>query len=386
VIDEKLSHSRLRVKNWSKFQHYKDRCPPWIKLHRELLNDRKFMALTPADRGNLLLVWLLAAEYDGSIPDDPTEVAWRLRMPSIDLSPLIAAGFLLVDDVVDSRPEWASRYIPEKVRASVLAKTDGKCAACGSEESIEIDHIVPVSRGGTGAPENLQALCISCNRSKRARMANHPEPCVAVATQIHESLRSSPPETEERQSTETEGEAKTEPPSSATASEGGRGGSSAKPNEHDPTPKPRPPRSTKLARSELENSTEIQKLTGHYVASFNRTFNRRLATSPDLARRIASRLHDGYAPWQILAIPLLVDANLVDAKFRHDLQPSWLLRDGKHPVTMGDGTTAGATDWISRELGRIDHTHITQRHAKIAGDLGVLDQLIEQGVKVLEDM
>jgi len=27
----------LRVKNWGKFQHYKDRNPPWIKLHRGLL-------------------------------------------------------------------------------------------------------------------------------------------------------------------------------------------------------------------------------------------------------------------------------------------------------------------------------------------------------------
>jgi hypothetical protein len=28
----------LRVKNWSEFQHYKDRNPPWIKLHRTLLD------------------------------------------------------------------------------------------------------------------------------------------------------------------------------------------------------------------------------------------------------------------------------------------------------------------------------------------------------------
>ena len=27
----------LTIKNWHKFQHYKDRNPPWIKLHYEIL-------------------------------------------------------------------------------------------------------------------------------------------------------------------------------------------------------------------------------------------------------------------------------------------------------------------------------------------------------------
>ena len=30
-----------RVKNWSKFQHYKNRNPPWIRLHVEILDDYK---------------------------------------------------------------------------------------------------------------------------------------------------------------------------------------------------------------------------------------------------------------------------------------------------------------------------------------------------------
>jgi hypothetical protein len=37
---------KLIPKNWGKFQHYKDRCPPWIKLHRDLLNDREFLHLS----------------------------------------------------------------------------------------------------------------------------------------------------------------------------------------------------------------------------------------------------------------------------------------------------------------------------------------------------
>ena len=46
-----------------------------------------------------------------------------------------------------------------------------KCAACKARirNGYEIDHIVPLSRGGTNANHNLQALCKPCNRRKHAR-------------------------------------------------------------------------------------------------------------------------------------------------------------------------------------------------------------------------
>lgn len=53
------------------------------------------------------------------------------------------------------------------VRFDVLAA--GACSICGSEDRLEIDHIVPVSQGGSSARGNLQALCQSCNRKKGAR-------------------------------------------------------------------------------------------------------------------------------------------------------------------------------------------------------------------------
>ena len=35
---------------------------------------------------------------------------------------------------------------------------------------LEVDHIVPVSKGGLSEPENLQTLCWRCNRTKGAKM------------------------------------------------------------------------------------------------------------------------------------------------------------------------------------------------------------------------
>ena len=41
------------------------------------------------------------------------------------------------------------------------------CVACGSEDNISADHIIPVARGGEHSESNLQPLCGSCNSSKR---------------------------------------------------------------------------------------------------------------------------------------------------------------------------------------------------------------------------
>jgi len=48
-----------------------------------------------------------------------------------------------------------------------IFKRDGKyCCNCGSTERLEIDHIIPLSRGGRADEDNLQVLCKSCNCKK----------------------------------------------------------------------------------------------------------------------------------------------------------------------------------------------------------------------------
>ena len=106
----------MKPKNWSHFQHYKDRCPPWIKLHKELLNDRAFMTLPTASKALAPLLWLLASESkDGTFDASLDELTFRLRMPESDiktgLKHLIDKGFFVDDSNV-----LADRYqdaIPE---------------------------------------------------------------------------------------------------------------------------------------------------------------------------------------------------------------------------------------------------------------------------------
>ena len=62
------------------------------------------------------------------------------------------------------------RYIPSEVRARVWHRDDGRCKRCGSREELQFDHIIPVSKGGSNAEENVEVLCRSCNLGKAARV------------------------------------------------------------------------------------------------------------------------------------------------------------------------------------------------------------------------
>lgn len=53
----------------------------------------------------------------------------------------------------------------------LFAKQKARCANCFCElgEKYEVDHIIPVVKNGSDGVENLQILCVSCNRKKNAK-------------------------------------------------------------------------------------------------------------------------------------------------------------------------------------------------------------------------
>ena len=69
----------MQIKNWKKFQHFKDRKPPWVKLYRDLLDDIEWFELDPKAAKVLVMLWLIASEDDGNIPT-AKQLAFRLRM------------------------------------------------------------------------------------------------------------------------------------------------------------------------------------------------------------------------------------------------------------------------------------------------------------------
>lgn len=66
----------------------------------------------------------------------------------------------------------SSGYVPGTARYEVLKRARFRCELCGisaDEKALEVDHILPRNHGGSDEFHNFQALCYSCNATKRDR-------------------------------------------------------------------------------------------------------------------------------------------------------------------------------------------------------------------------
>ncbi|MEM1055926.1 MAG: HNH endonuclease [Bacteroidota bacterium] len=60
-------------------------------------------------------------------------------------------------------------------RRNVLRRDGHRCQYCGSTERLTIDHVMPRSRGGKDAWDNLVAACTPCNNKKGNRTPEEAE-------------------------------------------------------------------------------------------------------------------------------------------------------------------------------------------------------------------
>ena len=66
--------------------------------------------------------------------------------------------------------------ISDELRRAVFERDNYTCQYCGcsgDDVCLEIDHIIPVSRGGVSDIRNLVTACEACNRSKSDRLISH---------------------------------------------------------------------------------------------------------------------------------------------------------------------------------------------------------------------
>jgi hypothetical protein len=91
----------MKIKNWTKFQHFKDRRPPWVKLYRDILDDLEWHELDPLAAKVLVMLWLIASENNGQIPDNKT-LAFRLRLTEVKTKEIIIklSHWLEQDDII----------------------------------------------------------------------------------------------------------------------------------------------------------------------------------------------------------------------------------------------------------------------------------------------
>jgi diadenosine tetraphosphate (Ap4A) HIT family hydrolase len=70
----------------------------------------------------------------------------------------------------------ASGIISGSIRYKVLLRAKNRCESCGisnKEKALEVDHIIPRTKGGKDELNNFQALCYTCNSQKSNKDDTH---------------------------------------------------------------------------------------------------------------------------------------------------------------------------------------------------------------------
>lgn len=88
-----------------------------------------------------------------------------------------------MSDIIRGRDNAKSQraLMTSKLRKEILERDNYTCKYCGlsvREEPnllLEVDHIIPISKGGVTSKDNLQTLCWRCNRSKGKKIVEKAE-------------------------------------------------------------------------------------------------------------------------------------------------------------------------------------------------------------------
>ncbi len=142
----------MKIRGWDKFQHYKHRKPPWIRLYRELLEDPDWMNQEDEAKALLCELWMVASDTtDGSLPAI-NALAWRLRRSEETITSALAlinekflegASELLAARLRDATSEQSREELQSRVeeRESRLARINGTATDRSLPDPVKIDGI-----------------------------------------------------------------------------------------------------------------------------------------------------------------------------------------------------------------------------------------------------
>lgn len=97
---------------------------------------------------------------------EKAEIAKRLKekQRKRDLEKIVTQELIDNGELFGEQPKRPP--IPREVVDAVYRRDGGRCVYCGSTENLQLDHIIPFSKGGSTTIENLQLLCQKCNLEK----------------------------------------------------------------------------------------------------------------------------------------------------------------------------------------------------------------------------
>ena len=96
----------------------------------------------------------------------------QIRMSIEEINEQKQIKYEETDEIIRRKNERA--FVTPTVRYNVMRRDGFKCCLCGRSVKdgvkLEVDHIIPISKGGNSEYMNLQTLCRDCNRGKAAKI------------------------------------------------------------------------------------------------------------------------------------------------------------------------------------------------------------------------
>ena len=164
------SRAMLEFFSFRNFRQF-ERSRHEIRLPYDLLNDARFRQLPDASKAHVLCLLLVSARMRNLLPNHPVKLERLIGATEpVDLAALGEFIDFPTAEQADFEEVAARMRIPDAVRAAIIVRDGGRCRRCGSARNLEVDHIVPLSRGGGSEEDNLQAMCRRCNRRKAKKL------------------------------------------------------------------------------------------------------------------------------------------------------------------------------------------------------------------------
>jgi uncharacterized phage protein (TIGR02220 family) len=145
----------MKIRNWDKFQHFKDRNPPWIRLYKTLLEDPDWHSLDGESAKILVQLWMLASEdkdKQGNLPS-LNKIAFRFRLPEKEIIKYVGklSNWLIDDDInsisscyhadTDKNLTVSTRYQVDAPETETETETDNVLSCKHDASSVLLDYL-----------------------------------------------------------------------------------------------------------------------------------------------------------------------------------------------------------------------------------------------------
>lgn len=152
----------LSTANSSDAKEYKVSLKNYVKKEEEMFRQNVLSPITDVD-------YIFDINYTS--PQGRKTYNYREIYHMEDISRLLSKVY--EEEKQKNSKEYQRKAMTPTMRYNVMKRDGFRCVLCGRSAddgvTLEVDHIIPVSKGGKTVMSNLQTLCWDCNRGKRDR-------------------------------------------------------------------------------------------------------------------------------------------------------------------------------------------------------------------------